>query len=121
MKVSTTDFKNALTLFEAKIVNSQETTMNKFALGVALARLNAKTDKMLADYLDATGMVEIDRLRADVDVGMKASGGSLEIVPQFDDGLRLIGLTIKNINFTKDDFNDFFDNILPSVSPSAIS
>lgn len=70
MKVSIADFKNALTLFEAKIVESQATTMNKFALGVALARLNGGTDKMLAPFLDANGMVEVDRLRADVEAGM---------------------------------------------------
>jgi hypothetical protein len=52
---------------------------------------------------------------------MKASGGELEVVPQFDGGLRLLGLTIKNIKFTKDDFAEFFDETLPSVSPSAIS
>ena len=121
MKVSVQDFKNALTLFEAKIVESQATTMNKFALGVALARLNDGTDKMLALFLDANGMVDVDRLRADVEAGMKASGGELEVVPQFDNALRLLGVTIKNIKFTKDDFAEFFDETLPSVSPSAIS
>ena len=120
MKVSVQDFKNALTLFEAKIVDSQATTMNKFALGVALARLNGGTDKMLVPFLDANGMVDVDRLRADVEAGMKASGGELEIVPQFDSGLRLLGLTIKNIKFTKEDFAEFFDMTLPQVSPSLI-
>lgn len=116
MKVSTADFKKALTLFGAKIIESQSTTMNKFALGVAIARLNNGAEKMLAPFLDSNGMVEVDKLRADVEAGMKASGGELEIVPQFDQGLRLLGLTIKNIKFTKDDFVDFFDNILPSVA-----
>lgn len=120
MKVSTADFKNALTLFEAKVIESQATTMNKFALGVALARLNVGADRMLAPFLDENGMVDVDALRADVDAGMKASGGELEVVPQFDGGLRLLGLTIKNIKFTKDDFEEFFDKTIPSVSPSLI-
>ena len=120
MKVSVADFKNALTLFEAKVVSSQATTMNKFVIGVALARLNAGTDKMLASFLDENGMVDVAKLRADIDAGLKASGGELEIVPQFDPSLRLMGLSIKNIKFTKDDFADFFDNIIPQVSPSAI-
>lgn len=42
------------------------------------------------------------------------------ITPKFDDSLRLLGLSIKNIKFTKDDFAEFFNQTLPSVSPSAI-
>lgn len=121
MKVSVADFKNALTLFEASIVESQSTSMNKFAMGVALSRLNGETDKMLASFLDANGMVDVDRLRAEVDAGMKASGGELEITPEIDPKLRLFGVTIKSVKFTKADFANFFDSILPSVSPSAIS
>jgi hypothetical protein len=120
MKVSVQDFKNALTLFEAKVIDSQATTMNKFALGIALARLNGGTDKMLEDFIDANGMVDVDKLRADVEAGMKASGGELEIVPQFGDALRLMGLSIKSIKFSKDDFTEFFDETLPQVSASAI-
>lgn len=120
MKVSIQDFKNALALFGAKVIESQSTTMNKFALGVALARLNNDADKMLAPFIDEKGMVEVDRLRADVEAGMKASGGELEVVPQFDPALRLLGLTIKNIKFTKADFKEFFEDTLPAVSPSAI-
>lgn len=37
-----------------------------------------------------------------------------------DDSLRLLGLSIKNIKFTKEDFAEFFNQTLPSVSPSAI-
>lgn len=120
MKVSVQDFKNALTLFEAKVVESQATSMNKFALGVALARLNAGTDKMIASFVDANGMVDVDMLKADVDAGLKASGGELELTPKFADSLRLMGLTIKNIKFTKEDFEEFFTKTLPSVSPSAL-
>lgn len=36
------------------------------------------------------------------------------------DALRLLGLSIKNIKFTKEDFAEFFNQTLPSVSPSAI-
>lgn len=120
MKVSVTDFKNALSLFEAKVITSQATSMNKFVIGVALARLNAGTDKMIATFLDEGGMVDLEKLRADLDAGLKASGGELEIVPQFDSQLRLLGLTIKNIKFKKEDFDEFFDKIIPQVSPTAI-
>ena len=120
MKVSTSDFKNALTLFEAKIIESQDTTMNKFALGVALARLNNEADSMLAPFIDGNGMVDVDSLRADVDAGLKASGGELEVVPEFDPKLRLLGVTIKNIKFTAEDFKEFFDDTIPRYSSSAI-
>lgn len=120
MKVSTTDFKNALTVFEAKVIESQKTTMNKFALGVALACLNNGTDTMLEAFTDASGMVDVDRIRDDIDAGLKASGGELEIIPEFDPKLRLFGLTIKNIKFTADDFKEFFDDTIPRYSPSAI-
>ena len=120
MKVSVADFKNALTLFEAKVITSQATTMNKFAIGVALARLNAGADKMIEPFLDANGMVDVSKLRADIDAGFEASGGELDIIPQFDTKLRLFGLSIKNIKFTKEDSDEFFDKIIPQVSPSAI-
>ena len=120
MKVSVADFKNALTVFEAKIIESQKTTMDKFALGVALARLNNDTDAMLAPFTDDGGMVDVNKLRTDVEAGMKASGGELEIVPKFDPKLRLLGVTIKNIKFSADDFKEFFDDTIPRYSPSAI-
>ena len=120
MKVSVADFKNALTLFEAKVITSQATLMNKFAIGIALSHLNTGADAMIAPFLDEGGMVDLSKLRADIDAGFKASGGELEVVPQFDPKLRLLGLTVKSIKFTKDDFDDFFDNIIPQVSPSAI-
>jgi hypothetical protein len=121
MKVSVTDFKNALSLFEAKVITSQDTTMNKFVMGIALSRLNANTDDMIKPFLTRDGMVDVGKLRADIDDGMKATGGDeLDVVPDIDPKLRLFGVTIKNIKFTKDDFKDFFDNIIPSVSPSAI-
>ena len=122
MKVTTTDFKNALTLFEAKVIATQDTSMNKFAMGIALARLNNDADGMLAPFLDKNGMVDVDAIREAVDIGMKATGGAeLDIVPEIDPKLRLFGVTIKKVTLTKEDFKDFFENIIPQVSPSAIA
>lgn len=124
MKVKVADFKKALVDFEAKLVASQSTKMNKFAMGVALAGLNQGTDKMLAKFIDADGMVDAGLLRSYVSAGMKAAGmedgeSALEIVPEIDPALRLIGVTIKSIKLTKDDLEEFFDKTLPSVVTSA--
>ena len=117
MKVSKQDFKEALKHFETNLVATQSTSMNKFVMGVALGRLNAKTDDMLASFLDANGMVDVGALRSAVEAGMTATGGDvLDIVPEIDPNLRLIGVTIKTIKITKDDFKDFFENTLPSVA-----
>ena len=120
MKVSVKDFKKALEGFEAKLVASQTTKMNKFAMGVALAGLNQGTDKMLAKFLDKDGMVDAGLLRDYVAAGMKAAGmdsesSELEIVPEMDPALRLIGVTIKSVKITKSDFDEFFDSELPSA------
>ena len=98
--------------------------MNKFAMGVALAGLNQGADKMLAKFIDADGMVDAGLLRSYVSAGMKAAGmedgeSFLEIVPDIDPALRLIGVTIKNIKLTKDDLEEFFEKTLPAVKSSA--
>ena len=124
MKLTVADFKKGLVDFEAKLVDSQSTKMNKFAMGVALAGLNQGTDKMLAKFIGADGMVDAGLLRSYVSAGMKAAGmedgeSALEIVPEIDPALRLIGVTIKNIKLTKDDLDEFFEKTLPAVKSSA--
>lgn len=117
MKVSKKVFTEALKHFETNVVATQATSMNKFVMGVAFGRLNAKADKMVEKFLDAGGLVDVDALRADVEAGMEAVGDDvLDVVPEIDSDLRLMGVTIKAIKITKDDFKDFFDNILPSVA-----
>ena len=121
MKISVKDFKDALKNFETNVVATQNTKMNKFVMGVAFGVFNAKADGMVKSFLDANGMVEVDALRSAVEAGMDAVGdGVLDIVPEISPDLRFVGVTIKTIKITKDDFNDFFDNIIPQVSPSAI-
>jgi hypothetical protein len=51
--------------------------------------------------------------------GMEDGESALEIVPDIGPGLRLIGITIKNIKLTKDDLDEFFEKTLPSVVTSA--
>ena len=89
--------------------------------GVAIVALphlfNGLWFYMLASFLDANGMVDVGALRSAVEAGMTATGGDvLDIVPEIDPNLRLIGVTIKTIKITKDDFKDFFENTLPSVA-----
>ena len=121
MKVSVKNFKEALKHFETNVVATQCTTMNKFVMGVAFGRLNAKADDMIKSFLDANGMVDVDALRSDVEAGMDAVGEDvLDIVPEINPDLRLMGVTIKTIKITKDDFKDFFENILPAVANAAV-
>ena len=120
MKVSKKDFKEALKHFETNVVATQNTKMDMFVMGVAFGRLNAKADAMIEDYLDEDGMVDAGKFRADIKNGMDAVGEDvLDVVPEISPELRKIGVTIKTIKITKDDFKDFFDNILPSVATPA--
>ena len=120
MKVSVQNFKEALKHFETNVIATQSTNMNKFVMGIALGRLNAKADAMIKQFLDANGMVDVDALRSDIESGMNAVGeDTLDIVPEINPDLRLVGVTIKTIKITREDFKDFFDNIIPAVSQAA--
>ena len=109
MKVTVADFSNALSLFEAKWLQTLNSNANKFFAGVALARANAGLADMVKPFTGADGMVDVDALKAAVDAGLAAADGKLVLTPKIDPRLKLVGIGIDEVRFTRADFDDFFD------------
>lgn len=116
MKVSVSDFKSAVSLFESGIISQMKKSANKFAMGIALASAGKKIDSMIAPFVGDDGMVDCDKEREYVDAGLAASGGKLVIVPQIDTALRWLGIGIEDITITKAEFDAFFEKTIPEVA-----
>lgn len=119
MKVSVADFKNALTLFEAGLIEQTKELTNKSALAMAFTKYAPKIDAAIAD-MAKDGMVDVDELRTLIDAGIKGGGGKIVLKPEIPDLARLIGVSITDITITAAEAAEFFDSTLPSVSVSAI-
>ena len=113
MKVSVADFKRGLALFEAEFVSNVKPTMMQFLAGAAIAATGKKVDEMLKPYVDEQGFIDVDALKAMADEGMKHCGGAFEFPLDFG----VFGHT--GVKISKADFDKFFSQTLPSVSPSA--
>ena len=119
MKVSTTDFKNAVTMFEAALIEQTNDLTNKSALAMAFSKYAPKIDAAIVD-MAKDGMVDVDEFRALIDAGLKGGGGKIVLKPEIPSLARLIGVSIKDITITAAEADDFFTRIIPQVSPSMI-
>ena len=119
MKVSTTDFKNAVLMFEAKLIEGVSSVTNKSALAMAFTRFAPQIDAAIAGAAQ-DGMVDVDAIRALVESGIKGGGGQIVLKPKFPDWAALLGVSIKDITITAAEAEEFFTKTIPSVSPSAI-
>jgi hypothetical protein len=119
MKVSTTDFKNAVLMFEAKLIEQSSNVTNKSALAMAFTKFAPQIDAAIAQSAK-DGMVDVDELRELVDAGIKGGGGQIVLKPQLPGWASLLGVSIKDITITADEADEFFTRTIPSVSPSAI-
>ena len=117
MKFTQSEFKTALAIFEAKVLGTMNTSINQFAAGVAMRRMEPGIDAMLAPFAGEDGMIDSDNLRNLVDAGLKASGDKVVVEPKIPPELRLLGVSINQTTITRADFDEFFDKILPSVKP----
>ena len=119
MKVSVTDFKNAVLMFESKIISQATNETNQSALAIAFTKFAPQIDEAIAQSAK-DGIVDVDEVRALVDAGIKGGGGKIVLKPQFPSWVALIGVSIKDITITKEEADEFFNQTIPSVSPSAI-
>ena len=119
MKVSAADFKNAVTMFEASIIEQTNDLTNKSALAMAFTKYAPKIDAAIVD-MAKDGMVDVDEFRALVDAGLKGGGGQIVLKPEIPTLARLIGVTIKDITITAAEAEEFFTKTIPQVSPSLI-
>ena len=119
MKVSIADFKNAVLMFEAKIIEQVNNVTNKSALAMAFTKFAPQIDAAIAETAK-DGMVDVDAIRTLVDAGIKGGGGKIVLKPQFPSWARLLGVGIGDITITKDEADEFFTKTIPTVSASAI-
>ena len=119
MKVTTTEFKNAVLLFESGLIEQTGDLTNKSALAMAFTKFAPQIDSAIA-ALSKDGFVNVDEVKTYIDAGLKGGGGKIVLKPEIPQWARLIGVTIKDITITSQEAEDFFTKILPAVSPSAV-
>ena len=119
MKVSATDFRNAVLMFEAKLIEQTSDWTNKSALAIAFQKIAPNVNEAIASAAK-DGMVDVDAIRALVEAGIKGGGGKIVLKPKFPDWASLIGVSIKDITITAEEAEEFFTKTIPQVSPSAI-
>ena len=119
MKVSVADFKNAVVVLEAKMIEGFEKTIDKGALGGVFFKYAPQIDEAIVKA-SKDGMVNCDELREFVNAVVTSAGGKIVLEPEIPALARLVGVTIKNITITQRDVDDFFEVTIPQVSPSAI-
>ena len=114
MKVSVVDFKKALALFEAEFISAVKPPFMQFLAGAVIAASGGKVDAMLKPYTDEQGLIDVDAIKGVVEAGLKHSGDNMEVPLDF-------GVFGKSgVKLSRADFDKFFTQTLPSVSPSAI-
>ena len=120
MKATTTDFRNAVLMFEAKLIEQASSVTNKSALAMAFTKFAPQIDEAIASVA-TDGMVDVDAIKTLVEAGIKGGGGKIVLAPKFPDWAALIGVTIKDITITAAEAEEFFTKTIPQVSPSAIA
>ena len=115
MKVPIANFRTALVLFKAEFIGTMETKLNKFLLGLGMARYFRKLDAGLLAYVDKEGMVDVDALKQDIDSAMGDCGGDFELNIDFGD-LTLVGARPAKTIIRTADVEKFFTQTLPSVT-----
>jgi len=119
MKVSIPDFKNAVLLFEAGLIEQTKDATNKSALAMAFAKFAPQIDAAIAD-MSKDGIVDVDAVRELIDAGLKGGGGKIVLKPEMPGWARLLGVTIQDITITAAEADEFFTKTVPQFSPTAI-
>ena len=120
MKVTLKDFKNAVIMFEGKLVDQTGEVTNKSALAMAFCWFAPKIDEAIAS-VSVDGMVDVGFVKTLIEAGIRGSGcGKLVLVPQIPDWARRLGVTIKEISVSSEEAEEFFTKTIPAVCPSAI-
>ena len=120
MKVTVQNFRNAVLMFEAKLIEQASSVTNKSALAMVFTKFAPKINDAIAS-LAVDGMMDVDAIKELVDAGIKGGGGKIVLVPQLPDWVSLLGVTIKDITITAAEAEEFFTKTIPQVSPSAIA
>lgn len=118
MRVTFNEFKSAIALFEAELIDTMNSSIQKFIVGAALAANGNKIDEMLAPFVEQNGEIDVDKVRYIIDAGMRQSGGKIEIPINFG-MLSSIGVNPITTTITKFDVDKFFRDTIPSVKMAA--
>ena len=119
MKISAVDFKNAVLMFEAGLIDGASSLTNKSALAIAFTKFTPQIDRAIASVA-TDGMVDVDAIKELVDAGIKGGGGKIVLAPQFPEWAPLLGVTIKDITITAAEAEEFFTKTIPQVSKTMI-
>ena len=114
----------AITVFEVKMIEGMKTEgNNRFVMGAMLRPFNTKLMEGIGRLAD-NGMVDVDGLRASVNDGMKYGGDKFVVPIKFPDWVRgwleKIDVGMSDVTITKEEMDDFFENILPAVASAAV-
>ena len=115
MKVPIAIFRTALVMFKAEFIGTMETKLNKFLLGLGMARYFRKLDARLVDYVDKDGMVDVDIIKQDIDSAMSDCEGEFDLNIDFGD-FRALGAKPARTIIRTADVEKFFTQTLPAVA-----
>ena len=118
MKLTTAEFKNAITLLEAAFIERYSEPADKGAIAVAFYDYASKIDEGVASAADGD-MIDCDKLRGRVNAFLKGAGGKMAYKPKINALARLLGVTIEEVVVTQSDADYFFDQIISSVAQVA--
>ena len=115
MKISVADFKKSIALLERKYIDGTKSNINQWAMMAGFRNKNQQLDELIEKNA-VDGMIDVDALRAFIDEGMESCGGRLVIPANVPAWATALGVDIKDLTITKEEADDFFNNILPSAS-----
>lgn len=121
MKVSVENFKKALLLFEAGLLEHEQEEGNKVVLGIGFRRKNQEIFSKVEETLAKDGFIDVDELREDINAGLEANKGTMSFLPKIPNFAReFLGVTLERVVITQEYADYFFDNILPAVATAAV-
>jgi len=120
MKITVDDFKKALLLFEAGLLEHETNEGNRTVLGIGFRRKNQEIFSKVEELLAKDGFVDVDELREDINAGLEANKGTMSILPKIPDFAReFLGVTLERVVITQEYADYFFDKIIPTVTQLA--
>lgn len=108
MKVSLNSFRQAVANFEGRIVDTFDSSVNKFIVASAIASSGGAIDSLVAPYVDKDGMVDTDVLKSVLKAGMDAVDGKLVVKPNVPHPMRLLGVSVDEIRIKREDIEQMF-------------
>ena len=115
MQVTVNAFKIALAIFEDNFLNTFKTAEQKLLGSLKLAQMGPKINEAIEQFT-TDGMVNVDMVREGLDRWMRVIGNKYTKSVDFGVFFEAMGVKPLSSSITKDDIDNFFDKIIPSVA-----